>query len=115
MSFEDRIQQWVILDNQQRALADKSRNIREQKNNVEAVIIKHVETHHLTNNFVKISDGKIKFANVKQTQPLTLKYVEDCLAKCIKNEGQVKMLMEYIKDARVSKQTMDIKRFYANN
>ena len=26
MSFEYRIQQWVILDNQQRALADKTKN-----------------------------------------------------------------------------------------
>ncbi len=52
---------------------------------------------------------------VKQTNPLTLKYVDECLGKCIKNPEQVKLIMNYIKESRNSKIIPDIKRFYANN
>jgi cystathionine beta-lyase family protein involved in aluminum resistance len=115
MSFEESIQKWVSLDNQLRSLQDKTKQIREDKNNLENGIIKYVDTHNLQNSVVKISDGKLKFTMVKQTNPLTLKYVDECLGKCIKNPEQVKLIMNYIKDSRNSKIIPDIKRFYANN
>jgi len=115
MSFEESIQKWVSLDNQLRSLQDKTKQIREDKNNIENGIIKYVDTHNLQNSVLKISDGKLKFTMVKQTNPLTLKYVDECLGKCIKNPEQVKLIMNYIKDSRNSKIIPDIKRFYANN
>ena len=115
MSFEENIQKWVSLDNQLRSLHDKTKQLREDKNNIENGIIKYVDTHNLQNSVVKISDGKLKFTMVKQTNPLTLKYVEECLGKCIKNPEQVKLIMNYIKESRNSKIIPDIKRFYANN
>ena len=115
MSFEESIQKWVSLDNQLRSLQDKTKQIRDDKNNIENGIIKYVDTHNLQNSVVKISDGKLKFTMVKQTNPLTLKYVDECLGKCIKNPEQVKLIMNYIKDSRNSKIIPDIKRFYANN
>jgi hypothetical protein len=115
MSFEESIQKWVSLDNQLRSLQDKTKQIREDKNNIEDGIIKYVDTHNLQNSVVKISDGKLKFTMVKQTNPLTLKYIDECLGKCIKNPEQVKLIMNYIKDSRNSKIIPDIKRFYANN
>ena len=115
MSFEESIQKWVSLDTQLRSLHDKTKQLREDKNKIEDGIIKYVDSHNLQNSVVKISDGKLKFTMVKQTNPLTLKYVEECLGKCIKNPEQVKLIMNYIKDSRNSKIIPDIKRFYANN
>ena len=115
MSFEENIQKWVSLDNQLRSLHDKTKQIREDKNNLEDGIIKYVDAHNLQNSVVKLSDGKLKFTMVKQTNPLTLKYVDECLGKCIKNPEQVKLIMNYIKESRNSKIIPDIKRFYANN
>lgn len=115
MSFEENIQKWVSLDNQLRSLHDKTKQLREDKNNIENGIIKYVDTHNLQNSVVKITDGKLKFTMVKQTNPLTLKYVDECLGKCIKNPEQVKLIMNYIKDSRASKNIPDIKRFYTNN
>lgn len=115
MSFEENIQKWVSLDNQLRSLLDKTKQLREDKNNIENGIVKYVDTHNLQNSVVKISDGKLKFTMVKQTNPLTLKYVDECLGKCIKNPEQVKLIMNYIKESRTSKIIPDIKRFYANN
>ena len=115
MSFEENIQKWVSLDNQLRSLHDKTKQLREDKNNLEDGIIKYVDAHNLQNSVVKLSDGKLKFNMVKQTNPLTLKYVDECLGKCIKNPEQVKLIMNYIKESRNSKIIPDIKRFYANN
>lgn len=115
MSFEEIIQKWVTLDDQLRLLQEKTKKIRENKNNIEDGIIKYVDTHNLQNYVVKISDGKLKFTTVKQTNPLTLKYVDECLGKCIKNPEQVKLIMNYIKESRPSKNIPDIKRFYTNN
>lgn len=115
MSFEENIQKWVSLDNQLRSLHDKTKQLREDKNNLEDGIIKYVDAHNLQNSVVKLSDGKLKFTMVKQTNPLTLKYVDECLGKCIKNPEQVKHIMNYIKESRNSKIIPDIKRFYANN
>ena len=115
MSFEENIQKWVSLDYQLRSLHDKTKQLREDKNNLEDGIIKYVDAHNLQNSVVKLSDGKLKFTMVKQTNPLTLKYVDECLGKCIKNPEQVKLIMNYIKESRNSKIIPDIKRFYANN
>ena len=57
------------------------------------------------------SDGKLRFVTAKQTAPITLKYVEECLAKCIGNEAQVAKIMAVIKDSREVKYTADIKRY----
>ena len=58
----------------------------------------------------------LKFANVKQTAPLTLKFLEGCLSTCIQSPEQVEIIMNYIKENRESKYVSDIKRvFYINS
>jgi hypothetical protein len=74
----------------------------------------YVETNSLSNATVNISDGKLRFVTAKQTAPLTLKYVEECLLKCIGNQNQVTQIMKIIKDSREVKYTADIKRYSAN-
>jgi len=114
MSFEENIKTWVALDNKLKLLNEQSKKIRDDKNNLEDGIMKYVETNSLNNATINISDGKLRFATTKQTSPLTLKYVEECLMKCIGNEGQVKQVMKVIKDSREVKHSSDIKR-YTNN
>jgi Family of unknown function (DUF5760) len=63
---------------------------------------------------VQISDGKLKFAQTRVTAPLTLKYVEKSLGEIIKNETQVKQIMDYLKQKRESKIVPEIKRFSNN-
>jgi ferritin len=61
---------------------------------------------------IQISDGKLKFVQLKETQPLTFKYLETCLKEIIKNEEQVNKIVDYIKNKREVKYVADIKRFY---
>lgn len=111
MSFEQQIQQWVTIDNQMKIVADKMKELRDKKNAISEQINTHIESTQF-NSAVKISDGQLKFVNVKETQPLTFKYLETCLSEIIKNEEQVKKIIEYIKNKREVKYVPEIKRLY---
>jgi hypothetical protein len=114
MNFEHYIQQWVGIDNQMKLLNDKIKELRDKKNNITEQINTHIITSELINTSVKINDGQLKFIKVKETQPLTFKYLENCLSEIIKNEEQVKKIVEYIKNKREVKYVSDIKRLYSN-
>ena len=112
MSFEEHIKEWVSLDNKLKILNDKLREIRTSKNNLTNNILQFVETNKLNEASINISDGKLKFASVKQTGTITLKLVENCLKDYIDNQELIDNIMTHIKNSRVSKETLDIKRSY---
>ena len=114
MSFEQNIQQWVAIDNQMKILNDKHKELRDKKHTLSNQINCYVETKQLANSTINIGDGKLKFINVKDTQQLTFKYLETCLGEIIKNEEQVKKIIEYVKNKREIKSVPEIKRFYTN-
>jgi hypothetical protein len=114
MSLEENIKKWVSVDNQLKTLNEKTKELREMKNTTEQLILDYVETKKMGNATVNISDGKLRFVSTKQTAPITLKYVEDCLSHCIDNEEQVTIIMNYIKETREIKYVPDIKRTYTN-
>lgn len=114
MNFEQQIQQWVTIDNQMKILNDKMKELRDKKNYISEQINSHIETSQLTNASVNISDGQLRFIKVKETQQLTFKYLENCLSEIIKNEEQVKKIIEYIKNKREFKYVPEIKRLYHN-
>jgi hypothetical protein len=110
MSFEENIKKWVWIDNQLKTTTDRAKVLRDEKNSMEETIMLYVETNNLSNATINITDGKLRFVSTKQTAPLTLKYVEECLGKCISNPAQVKQVMQLIKDNREVKYSADIKR-----
>lgn len=114
MSFEQDIQNWVLIDNQIKLLSEKMKELRDKKNVISQKINTHVETEQLENASIKISDGRLKFIKVKDTQQLTFKYLETCLSEIIKNEEQVKKIVEYIKNKREVNYLPEIKRLYSN-
>jgi len=114
MNFEQQIQQWVAIDNQLKILGEKVKELRDKKNSIGEQINNRVETEQLSNASIKINDGQLKFVKVKETQVLTFKYLETCLSEIIKNEDQVKKIVEYIKNKREIKYVPEIKRFYTN-
>ena len=115
MSFESSIQSWVAIDNQIKTLSDRLKELRAERNDIGENIIAYVETNELSNAVVKISDGKLRFGTTRQTAPLTLRHVEECLNKCISDGGKVAAIMKYIKDTRDIKENSDIKRSYTKD
>jgi len=112
MSFEDSIKRWVLLDNQIKQINDKTKELKEQKNNIESNILSYIEKNNLNNATAKITGGSLKFVETKQTAPITLKFLHQCLSECIKNKEQVEYIVNYIKDKREIKYSKDIKRYY---
>jgi hypothetical protein len=114
MSFENKIQQWVQLDNQLKQINEKTKELREKRSILEENITSYASINNLSNTTVQISDGKLKFADTKVTEPLTFKYLEKSLNEVIKNESQIKLIMEHIKQKRTVKIVPEIKRFSNN-
>ena len=111
MSFEGQIQQWVQIDNQLKQLNDRAKELRDKRNLLEQNITTHAFSNNLSNSTVKISDGRLKFVNTKVQEPLTFRYLEKTLSEIIKNESQVKLMMEHIREKRSVKIVPEIKRF----
>lgn len=111
MSFENQIQQWVQLDNQLKIINDRAKELREKRNDLENTITNYASSNNLSNSMIQISDGRLKFVNTKVQEPLTFKYLEKTLSEVIKNESQVNLIMEHIKQKRGVKIVPEIKRF----
>lgn len=114
MSFENDIKQWVQIDNQLKELNERTKVLREKRNSLEKNITTYATSNNLSNSTVQIGDGKLKFTNTRVPEPLTFKYLEKTLGEIIKNENQVKLIMEHIKQKRDIKIVPEIKR-YSNN
>ena len=114
MSFENKIQQWVQIDNQVKKLNDQVKQLREQRNSLETNLTSYVKTNNITDTSIKINNDKIKFVDTKIPEPLTFKYLEKTLGEIINNETQVQAIMEHIKQKRTFKIVPEIKRFSNN-
>jgi hypothetical protein len=113
MSFEQQVKDWVSIDNQIKQHNDELKDLRSQRTSLAQSINTYVEDNELKHAVIQISDGKLKFQTTKVTQPITLKFVKECLDDCIQDEDSVSKIMKYIKDQREVKYTSDIKRYYA--
>lgn len=112
-TLQESIKSWVSLDNRIKLLNEEMKELKSQKKDYEDSMQdwaqKQIDSG--LRPAVKISDGKIRFVETKQTSPLTLKYIESCL-NALFNENNAKVVLEYIKKNRESKVVTEIKRTY---
>ena len=114
MSFENQMQQWVQIDNQLKQLNERTKELREKRNKLEETLTNYATTNSLSGSPIMVGDSKLKFVNTRVPEPLTFKYLEKSLGEIIKNENQVKLITEHIKQKREIKTIMEIKRFSNN-
>ena len=114
MSFEQQIQSWVQIDNKIKNLNDNLKALRNQKNQLNNSIITYANTNNLNRSIIQISDGKLRFTNTKQPEPLTFKYIQKTLGEIISDPAQVNFIISKLKEKREYKETSEIKR-YTNN
>jgi len=110
MSFEESIQKWVSIDNQIKIMNEKLKELRDKRCEVSDSISSYVDNNNMQNLSVQISDGRLRFVNTRVQEPLTFKYLEKSLGEVIKNETQVKQIIEYLKKNRETKVVQEIKR-----
>ena len=99
-TLETNINQWVQLDNQIKEINERAKQMREKRNTLETNITTYVASNNLSSSVMQISNGKLKFANTKVLEPITLKYLEKTLCEVIKNKNQVDLIMDHIKQKR---------------
>jgi hypothetical protein len=114
MSFENKIQQWVQIDNQVKKLNEQIKQLRDQRNSLETNLTTYVKTNNISDKIFNLNNDKLKFVETKVPEPLTFKYLEKTLGEIIKNETQVQLIMEHIKQKRTFKVVPEIKRFSSN-
>ena len=110
MNFENNIQQWVSIDNQLKLLNEKMKDLRDKKNHLTENLTKYAVSNDLTKTAIPITDGKLRFVNTRVAEPLTFKYLEKTLKEVIKNESQVSIIMERIREKREIRVVQEIKR-----
>lgn len=111
-TLEKNIKEWVNYDNELKILHENTKEIRNKKNELEDKILSFVENNNMDNAVINISDGRLKFVETKQTAPITLTFLDQCLSEVIANKTQVEQIMNYIKKKRETKMVPEIKRYY---
>ena len=114
MNFENQIQQWVAVDNKLKAMNEQVKELREKRHTLTESIIQHASDNNMEDATIKISDGRLKLTNVNTPEPLTYKFLETNLGGIIKNQDQVKTIIQYLKQKRSVKVSPEIKRFSTN-
>lgn len=111
-SFKNDIKEWVSIDNKTKILNEEIRALRQTKSDISDKISNYVDDNQLDASTITISDGRLKFVETKQIQPISMKFIEKCLSECIDDESSIEQIMGYIKDSREYKINKDIKRYY---
>ena len=109
--LSEQIQQWVDADNELKLLNEKTSALRERKNMLCKNLMTYAENNKMVDKFIPISDGKLKFCMTNVAQPLSYKFMEKSLGEIIKNEVQVRQIIEHLKQKREIKKVAEIKRF----
>jgi len=107
--FYDNIKYWNNINNKIESLQNDLNNLKIKKNTVKNNIISYVQDNNLNNAVIKIDNNQLRFISCKTFQPLTYKFLKQCLTDCITNNDQVDLLFEYIKQQRSINEYLDIK------
>ena len=114
MALEDGIRTWVSLDNRIRLLGDELQKLREKRSEAADTVLAEAQDQQLLSSRVRVSDGYLRFARARTTPPLSLKYIETCLSRCIPDAAQSAKIMRFIKEARPVKEETTIRRIVQN-
>ena len=113
--FAQNVKRWVTIDTQLKMINEKTKLLREEKNNISHKICDHLDKSGNKNRKILIHDGDIKVHEKKEYSPLTFSFLEEHLGKIMNDPSQVDYVIEYLKQKREIKITNDLKRSYKNN
>jgi len=112
--FIENIQNWVILDSQMKIINEKTKKIRDKKNELGDSICQYMKDYNLLENKIGISNGELRIYEKKEYSQLSYGYIERILAEIIHDKSQLNYIIQYLKNKREITTTLDIKRTYKN-
>ena len=106
--FVEDVKKWALLDSQLKIVNEKTRKMREMKNDLADKIVTYMsENKHEK---IKLSDGEIRLYEKKEYSPLSFSYIEETLSKIIQDEEQIDYVINYLKENRDINIVLEIKR-----
>ena len=112
MSFEDNVRQWTILDTKIRLANAQLREMRTARDNLSKSVCDHMKQTGIDKRKIEIADSKIEVSEKKEYSSLTMSYLEKCLSAIIQEQESVKHILQYIKDKREIKKSVELKRTF---
>jgi hypothetical protein len=112
MSFEDNVRQWTILDTKIRLANTQLREMRTARDNLSKLVCDHMKQTGIDKRKIEIADSKIEVSEKKEYLSLTMGYLEKCLSAIIQEQESVKHILQYIKDKREIKKSVELKRTF---
>lgn len=122
MSIQENVKEWVSVDNRIKSLNEQIQDLRGMRKEYEQSMVSWAtQTPSGQKPVIKISDGKLRFVETKQTAPLTLKYVNERIYHCFTNIAGMseqsastltEKIMEDLKVNREVKVIQEVKRIY---
>ena len=104
MNIEQKIHQWILIDDQLKKANEIIQELREKIHALNESILNDVNR---TNNRLKVVETKI-------APPLTFKYVEKILSGMIGNQTHVKQIIDRLKEKREFRIISELKRISNN-
>ena len=109
--FTTNIKQWINIDTKIQTLNEDLKKLRETRNSTGAFITKYIEAHNLMKTKFTLNNGYIKYSKTNQSNPLTFKYIFECLKQYFNDEELATNICEFIKNNRHKTLTTSIKRY----
>lgn len=103
------IQNYVLIDDKLKEVHGKVKELKEKKNYYSDFICSYIDENNI-NNKIKISDGELRINEKKDYTPLSYGFLEESLNEIIKDENKVSYIIQYLKNKREIKTSMEIKR-----
>ena len=112
LSFEDRVRQWTLLDNKIRLTNSQIKEMRTTRDNLSKTVCEYMKQNGLDGRKIEIADSKIEVYEKKEYSSITMGYLEKRLAEIIPEEESIKYILQYLRDKRDIKKTIDLKRTF---
>ena len=112
MSLEENIKKWVVLDNQQKKLNEKVKELRNSKNDLTNSIITNFSDKNIKSPIIKISDGRLSLIETQQANVISFKFLSDIFKEYFHDEKEANKLLDFIKSKRTYTNVSSIKRIY---
>lgn len=107
--FIENIKQWNHIDTQLKLVNEKTRKIREVKNQLTDEICEYMNTNN--HKSIKLSDGEIRLYPKKEYESLSFGYVEECLNNILEDDTQIDFIMDYLRNHREITTSSEIRKF----
>ena len=108
--YQEKIKRWVHCDNELISLRNQMRELRSERTDLKDQIYTYAETNNLEHATIQLRDGNLKLQQIKQSSPLTFKFLKECLTNCLNSEESVNEIIKYIKERREVNTYYDIRR-----